>query len=74
MSNVRADSEWRTPISYKRLIVTFSVCGTVFELLAFLLYRLLTRSDVIAISPLGGVECQMFERILNGLPRFPISV
>jgi len=55
MSNVRADSEWPTPISYKCLIVTFSVYGTVFELLAFLLYRSLPGSDVIAIYPLGGV-------------------
>src|SRR5664279_310963 len=71
---VNSDSERPTTISYKWLIITFSLGGTVFELLAFLLYRLLTGNDVIAISPLGGVACQMFGRILNALPRYPISV
>ena len=62
MSNIRADSEWPTPISYKCLIITFSVHGIVFELLAFLLYHLLTGSDVIAFSPLGGVSGSFVDR------------
>src|SRR5664279_2677189 len=52
---VNADSERPTAISYKWLIITFSLGGTVFELLAFLLYRLLKGNDVIAINPLGSV-------------------
>src|SRR5664279_2098965 len=45
MSNVRADSERPTPISYMclTLIVTFSVYGTVFELLAFLCISFIDR-------------------------------
>src|SRR5664279_813977 len=53
---VSADSERPTTISYKWLIIQFSLYRTVFELLAILLYRLSTGSDVIAISPLGGVS------------------
>src|SRR5664279_15686 len=43
MSNVGAVSDWPTPISYKCLILTFSVYPTVFELLAFLCISFIDR-------------------------------
>src|SRR5664279_5127401 len=69
---ISADSERPTTISYNWLIVTFTLCGIVFELLAFV--YIVYGPEMTSTSPLGGVACQMFGWILNGLPRFPISV